>query len=399
MRSCALLFSLLAITAVGFAVPTAGHAADQSPALKLSDPSDSSPPLQGMDEVIIRLSEEEKTGKVTLASKNRPWSIAIEAPIDKDTKRSDLIDLAGFSNAVSIQAGFTKRFLGSQKQKLGIAYSAAKLDICQLYADSLSAPEKKRLLDKAEKDTRLKHLFEQGEPDVKEVVEGHCAVDDEENDFYNDALSFAAKAQINDSDHKILKRLDAALQKFTTPLMNFRAKLGVKDFSYVVRDESTATGFSKKRTERQEPWSLEVSAGQLWTGGWNARRGRQAPDKIVWLTYQRSRSYKDAKSAEVCTELDGPEVLNCQDAAFGLPVEKDQELLIADFRSFLGKAGYSVKGFHDFEKSKFGARAEIYFLRDTKGRLTGGLGVEWQEDSDVKGSLFLTKGFSMGPDS
>lgn len=412
MKKLVLFAAALSVTLTGpvwpQAPPTTASAAGQDAATDaeknlaratvIEDPAFASPLLGTPNGLVVDLSEKDSVSRLqlTFPGSSANWGLSLAAPIDKDSGRAGILWPDGFSSDVNVGLEATWLQVSKVKKRASLKdLHEAKLKACRLFFDRLSQEEQAKIRTETLKDNQFKKGLPRlmqltGDSEEELIIEKRCAFDTGDKYDLGDAMIRAARQNPVASFAEELR--NSVIQSRTVWMPSVGAKVGTKDFDFVELDPMEESGV-KDFSTREQPWSLRASLGVLWG---DAVEG----DRVVWLTYQRSSSFEDAKSAEICSPLDDSGLENCTEKPFGQPVEKDQELLIGEYRGFLGvrgfRAGFALRGLYDFETKKPGASADLHFLRDSEDALIGGFRVSWQEEGTT-GSIFLKKGFDFGP--
>lgn len=165
-------------------------------------------------------------------------------------------------------------------------------------------------------------------------------------------------------------------------LLQVSGGIGVEDFKF--RDALTFAEDKRRRTT----YSIGASIGHapkgvpaFISGGFEYRRGWEAPDKKI-----------------LCPAGTGPSNVECTQAVFGPPARDIDHTAFASLRmmNFLGlgsqkrPVGFELRAAYDVKDDVFGVEAPIYFLRDAKGALRGGMKIGWDtKDRDVGVSFFI----------
>ena len=165
-------------------------------------------------------------------------------------------------------------------------------------------------------------------------------------------------------------------------LIQATGSIGVDDFKF--RDPLAFTEDKRRRTT----YAVGASIGHapkgtaiFVSGGFEYRRGWEAPDKRI-----------------ICPAPTGTANIECTQAVFGPPERDVDKTAFASVRMLnplgLGSQkrpiGFELRAAYDAKDDVFGVEAPLYFLRDAKGALRGGLKIGWDtKDKDLGVSFFV----------
>lgn len=107
------------------------------------------------------------------------------------------------------------------------------------------------------------------------------------------------------------------------------------------------------------------------------------------FSYKRSISWESQDEVILCPAGGG--VLTCKKGAGGPPSKTERDLLSAEYRQGLGNDfAFSFKLSYDARNDVTGADLPLYFVKDGKGGLSGGVRFGWRSDSgDTIAAVFI----------
>jgi len=114
---------------------------------------------------------------------------------------------------------------------------------------------------------------------------------------------------------------------------------------------------------------------------------------FVGLSYRYEEGYKAQPEQDICAPF-GEDLgaLSCSKAAVGAPSKSKKQIASIELRRYFrgGSLAVNPRFSYDFENDVSGVRLPIYFLKDGKGALNGGLAAGWRSDTeDYTLSLFV----------
>lgn len=103
------------------------------------------------------------------------------------------------------------------------------------------------------------------------------------------------------------------------------------------------------------------------------------------LSYRYEEGYQSGKEQEICqpfgTDLDA---LSCAKRVVGAPTESKKQIASVEARRYSRDGSFALnpRFSYDFENSVSSVQLPVYFLKDGKGILNGGLTAGWRSDTD-----------------
>lgn len=114
---------------------------------------------------------------------------------------------------------------------------------------------------------------------------------------------------------------------------------------------------------------------------------------FVGLSYRFEEGYKAQPEQDICTPF-GEDLgaLSCSKMAVGAPSKNKKQIASIELRRYFraGSLAVNPRFSYEFENDVSAVRLPIYFLKDGKGTLNGGLAAGWRSDTeDYTLSLFV----------
>lgn len=178
---------------------------------------------------------------------------------------------------------------------------------------------------------------------------------------------------------------------------------GIKSFTAKARRAVTVAGSMSYNTYK----FFEVDGTKADTDeyGFGLRVAYSAPLANTGFRWAASvageRAYSDgATRATLCKGIAGSLLETCETRPLGEPLESESIIFRAELRRMIRKFVISPMVAYDSDTKIWGAELPFYFLRGSKGELTGGFRIGWRSDQDVTASVFVSKplNFSLGPE-
>jgi hypothetical protein len=304
------------------------------------DPGLGSTDLGVENQLEIEASTDDAKGKLRIGSRpssldqRRAWSLVMEAKVDKNDKSAVLGDLDGLSD--DFAATYTHAFL-FWKPALSNAVTELEQDYCR----------------KDEKDQNKAF--------------------DETAICNQNALDGPNSAQYRREWTEIVYRA-APIRRLA-----LSAKVGYSKFDYldgVTFDDVSARelGFSVAGT-----YSVLTPSGA-----------------VPFAGLRLERSYKGADDIQLCVTGPIPDSLRCEAHALGAPAEQDRVVFFGEWRKFYRRFAVSPRVSYETKKSVAGIRIPFWFLTNEAGRFTGGMRLDWNNDSDdATVSVFVSTPLSL----
>lgn len=165
----------------------------------------------------------------------------------------------------------------------------------------------------------------------------------------------------------------------------FGAKIGSKTFK-VLNTETL-----KDDEARRTPWSLQAYAGFHFS------------DSLLTVGYRYDSAYKDAPQVALCPPPGTDPLTSCTIGRVNEPIRNETSVPYIEFRRAIIKKdsiayAYAPIVSYEMKKSILGIQFPVYFVRDDKGSLTGGLSFGWRSDQPgVNVSVIVSTAFSAYP--
>lgn len=281
-------------------------------------------------------------GSSSGASSFDTWRIQVSAPTSKSDSLSQIASLDGLSNSFKLEASW-KRFTAQRKNP---------------FAAGTVPPTIQCLCDLATAAAVRQGL----KPEQAEAM--------------------ACDARITQFTPELLDQWDAQFwESRFTPYYGLSASVGHEEFEYF--DSAT---FKKEEID-QQPWGVKGSFGFLPSNR----------DLFVLFGLEYQESFKAADTVTRCP-LTGEDFLACGTGAFEKPGKKEKHLVSALARWMFWKnpkgverIGVSPQLTYDLKSDVLAVDLPIYFARDSKGKLVGGVRLGWNDDvDDVKVGVFVS---------
>lgn len=138
------------------------------------------------------------------------------------------------------------------------------------------------------------------------------------------------------------------------------------------------------RQQRAVGWGLSATFGVI-------PRSRTSA-YVVGATF--GRAYEAADEAIFCPPSNGTDPVQCVSGSLGPPTQRDRQELSFEARGAFLRAGYSLLLTHDIGTGESKADLPVYFLRDAKDALMGGLRFGWSSDAGSDVAVFVSAPFS-----
>jgi hypothetical protein len=165
-----------------------------------------------------------------------------------------------------------------------------------------------------------------------------------------------------------------------TPILNLRVDAARPSFKYL--DAALAS-----HKDTHGIYSVSGTAGVLLVN-----------DTLLAVTYSQGESWKPKDKVELCQPVPDTSAAACRaDVVLGAPQQEDRRQLEGQIKGYLtNDVGAAVFVTRDFEKKAWGLEVPIYFMKDKKGGLAGGLVFSYRSDDDVYDlSVFVGQVFSV----
>ncbi|MRW88586.1 hypothetical protein GJ699_01145 [Duganella sp. FT80W] len=141
-------------------------------------------------------------------------------------------------------------------------------------------------------------------------------------------------------------------------------------------------------SSKEHPWSIgayyAISPGSGHT--------------IYTVNAKYQRSYEDGKDGVLCplTAPTGATSLTCVSGALGAPVRQTKKLLALDARREFGSVAVGLTITHDFEQPATSVELPLYLIRNSDGKLNGGLKFGYRSDTKEYGAgVFIGSTFAI----
>jgi hypothetical protein len=108
---------------------------------------------------------------------------------------------------------------------------------------------------------------------------------------------------------------------------------------------------------------------------------------LITLGFEYQNAYKDAKSKSFALPVTGGGPQEVKAGPLGEPEQDDKRILSIEFRRLLRlpgmekPSGITLKTSYDVKSYDFSARLPLYFVRDSKSKLTGGVELGWRKST------------------
>jgi len=105
---------------------------------------------------------------------------------------------------------------------------------------------------------------------------------------------------------------------------------------------------------------------------------------FVGLSGRYEKSYVSQPGQQICLPVGIADATQCETIAVGTPLEVTRTLAQLEFRKYVKSGALAVnpRYTHDFDNGVNGVELPLYFLKDGKGTLNGGIAVGWRDDID-----------------
>jgi hypothetical protein len=142
----------------------------------------------------------------------------------------------------------------------------------------------------------------------------------------------------------------------------------------------------KKSDESKTNFSLVGTAGAL-----------LEPIGLITATYRFERSHKAGRKTSLCTPIGTTGATTCNDVNLGAPTVNTHNQLQVGVRRFFGtQLAIDPRYTYDANEGISALEMPIYFLTNKDNGLTGGISVGWRSDTDqVTASIFVGAALTM----
>lgn len=295
------------------------------------DPSLSSPVLPPVLDLKLEATRTDKTAALLVGrgiGTNRSFHLKVSAPIDTSDDDTELANLRGLSDTATAEVGIKQIFGWDWKPRFGMKDFGPKLDeACTKATGKPDCGLASLPLDRADEFIEWK-----GMPRLFGLtVEGG-----RKSFSWSEPVTLAKK----DSQHTAYS---TALAFGVFPLVSMRAKTPLRGLYYV---------------------------------GLNAR-------------YETS--YKGQTKTQLCIPFGSGGALKCSDVVIGAPRKSIKAIAELEVRKYFGSNFLAIpRVSHDFRKTVTGVELPLYFLKDLKGGLNGGISLGWRSDErSITASVFV----------
>lgn len=269
------------------------------------------------------------------------WSIVVNAPLDKSSSTTDLVNLNGLANVFTVGLEFSR--LSFRKSKEGSIDGKIRRDeICE---------EMRKI--KTEKLGKTGDL-----PGNKNCGGGDVAA-------------------------YLPLRYDEFKNTFLDPTKwqtqwGAGFKIGEETFKFMDPDD-----FGKSSTD-------EVFGSVKFYYNFLPPSGQT----MYGVGIELQREFKASASQTRCPSGGG--VVVCQTGAFAKPNEIDKELIHFEVRRRLDEHAIAVKLIHDLESEVSALEVPVYIIEDKKEQLNGGIRIGYRDDTDeIEIGLFVGSSFGL----
>jgi len=120
---------------------------------------------------------------------------------------------------------------------------------------------------------------------------------------------------------------------------------------------------------------------------------------VTSIGYQWERTYAGAETLQVCSPLADDGSLRCAEGALGGPQLKEQQIVFAEWRAILPSPlnGIAMGPRVEYspDESSWAFRLPIYLARNSAQQFTGGIALNWDQDTDGAVTVFVGKAFDL----
>ena len=354
----------------------------------LDDAPISSASIRDRNAIELSAGTENDNISIEIGKKSGPsiWSISLSAPIDDLDEQPLTPDLDGLANAIRAKLSY-KRIIGkptlftdtaefgnvddpSNFAELARAFMKAKDAIC-IEAAKLKDLENPESFtgdnctdDVPDGATRLFTLS----PEEEAGLGGSA-----------DGIAASLRKLENQYDCLLWSGVNTSECRKTITSFELSATAGTEEFDFLDADTLA------KRSRNESVYAVEASLDFI-----------RIPSSWVYrIAYRHEDTYSSAPSQTLCMPATPP-FLSCQTGAVGEPINKETDILTVEARRSFAKLGIAPKVAYDIDEEVLGVDLPVYFVRNDKGVLTGGVNFGWRDDEkDLVISAFFGRTFKL----
>jgi hypothetical protein len=318
--------------------------------------------LSAQNAISISFGDDNKTvsAKLSNASGNRIWGITATSPFDKDNPGAILGNLDGMAKKNKLSFFYTKIIDHSDSDVWNLDYdSDRKNEICTNYWSE----------NPAARQTAVAKYLKAG---------GSLPIADPE---------ICLIANIEDDPKLVTEFLNLLLDpsKIRYAAFGIEGSIAPKSYTYFNQDT-----LDKKINSSETDYSLSVFYRQTFGA---------IPNKSWTFGARYENNFNESGVQNICSLLAvGGTDQVCSDKRIGAPTETEKTVLFLDYgRRFMSNKGaMRLKVSRDLDNDITGVELPVWYVRDDKGALSGGVQFDWNDMEDDLGiSVFIATPFEL----